>query len=277
MREDVWLLVVTAASALLGSVMSLHPPTKRTHKVAYAIGFVVLGVLGVVLGVQQSNETAAASKRANDAQSQLRNTIAQLQASSAKLEHQTKEVARVQQLNTQLQEQLLAESRDIADLSKAALENITGKDAYAYLAPQIHASTADRIPLAAVNGGEHILTGVTARVMRTDTARQMQEDSSDADMEIAIGTLYPGEVRLLPGRFVRPVPDTETGVATYWIHISAQNGLISEGLSFRRARTGQRPWAYWMKVERIAYKNTATGVVWRTSPLIYREWSDVQK
>jgi len=99
--------------------VSAHAPTKRSQKVLYAGLFIVLGVVSICLVITQSAETAAAAARLSGALDNLNKSTANISIE--------------QSLNIKLQEQLIAQGKTIADLSRAGIGSVTGGDSYAYL------------------------------------------------------------------------------------------------------------------------------------------------
>jgi hypothetical protein len=153
------------------------------------------------------------------------------------------------------------------------LNNITGGDSYAYVAVQEHAATADGVPLAVRNAGEHILTGVTVQIIRT--ASPPNEWDVDSGPQITVGTLFPGQIRMIGAR-IKPIP-SDNGIDHYWVFIAAQNGLVSQMIYFRpRKDSVHLPWAFKSHVDRITFfgKERANSM---TTPLRWQPWTDEPK
>jgi hypothetical protein len=125
MCADIVLGIVTILMALLGAAVSLHPPEslhapgKWPVKVAYAASFFILGGIAVTFVIIQSNETAVTNQSLANALGDLRNSTA--------------DIASMTTLNTQLQERLLKQSDDIADLSKQNIAATTGGSTFCYV------------------------------------------------------------------------------------------------------------------------------------------------
>jgi hypothetical protein len=106
------------------------------------------------------------------------------------------------------------------------------------------------------NSGKYILTGVSVKFVRTTTQESFSQ-SAVTGSAIVVGTLYPGEIRLVSGLFITPKPEAD-GIDSYWLFVSAQNGLVAEVLSFRRRKDGTSlPWAYSFHVSRVKFHDRA--------------------
>jgi hypothetical protein len=99
MLSDPYLLVTVAAEfilMLLGAAISLQDDWAKRHRRQILAAFCVVGVAGMFATIRTAEQSAIAS-------SQLSNSVSQLAVSS-------KETVRLEGLNTQLQQQLLAQS-----------------------------------------------------------------------------------------------------------------------------------------------------------------------
>jgi hypothetical protein len=166
---------------------------------------------------------------------------------------------------------LFSDTQNIETLAKKALENVTGGDSFAYVAPQ---RGYDQIPLIVWNHGDQVLSGVTITIAHTE-----EPNWGDAFYRpIFIGTIGPHDHAPIPNTFLSPKLDDKTGQDNYWIMISAQNGTVSQSLWFRKAKSGALPWACSFQVARPIYthkriKGEMTNVT-TMKPLMYRAWSD---
>ncbi len=146
-------------------------------------------------------------------------------------------------------EQLLRTTRGIGSLAEENLEQVTGGNSYAYVTPQ---GLGAVIPLFLHNYGGQILSGVTV------TIRDLQDTNwfAEAYDPIQIGTVPAYGFAAVPQALV-PKIDPETGIASYWIDINAQNGDIDEMLQFRKAKQGTNVFAYRLTVRRIRHFDKA--------------------
>ncbi|MEJ7606336.1 MAG: hypothetical protein WKF37_08720 [Bryobacteraceae bacterium] len=144
-RPDIALGAITAIIALLGSLVSLHPPVKRWHKFTLAAVFIGLAAGGMVLVVQQSNETAVANTK-------LSNAIQQLSASTIQ--------------TSKLQEKLLSQSDTISDLARQGITTATGGDSFCYMA------IVNGNPIF-LHSGKFPLYDVTARIVDLVSLRHL--------------------------------------------------------------------------------------------------------
>jgi len=108
---------------ILGAVMALHEDRAKRHRAAVISAFVVLGVAGIVVTLVQSGKSGRETAEAN---SKLTNSLAGLADAS-------REISRVQQLNTDLQGQLLSSNKTIAGLASRSVQEQIGGDSFPYL------------------------------------------------------------------------------------------------------------------------------------------------
>jgi hypothetical protein len=142
------------AMAVIGGIVSAHAPTKLWHKLLYASAFVLLGVIGMYLVIRQSNETAVAS-------SELSHSIHDLSESS-------KETARVQKLNTELQQRLLVQSSTIESIGKKTISQITGQGTFLYfeVSPNLGSGDPLSFPLSVWIRGKYPMREVTSVIQK---------------------------------------------------------------------------------------------------------------
>jgi hypothetical protein len=159
------------------------------------------------------------------------------------------------------------------------LENITGGDSFAYVSPQNF--SGDRFAGVVWNNGEQALSGLTLTIAHTS-----EPDWGGAFFRpIFIGTIGPHEYAPIPNFIFQPKADHKTGQDNYWIMLSAQNGVASQSLWFRRDRKNPANWAYSFQVskqilsekpqeEKMLLKSRTRGRITRYRLLLYRGWSD---
>jgi len=155
------------------------------------------------------------------------------------------------------------------DLDKR-LENIssaqTGGESYAYVVPQVEAAQL-KIHLVTWNAGKNSLNGVALKLVNS---RAFSDGTLEDQPYIDVGVLAPNGFRELEETIV-PHLD-KSGVDTYIAYISAQNGMVTEILQFRKGRYAV-PWAYKFRVEKqlpvSGHPNAFTNLVLQS-----RGWSD---
>ena len=255
---DVIQIIIAGIMTILGSLVSAHNPSKRSHKWAWGFTFVTLGIALIVLMFAQGRNNATAAQS-------LKDSIGRLETSSA-------EITRVQQLNTQLQQKLMESSGTISSLSKRSLDAITGADAYAYVMPQI-GSGVPAVPLSIHNYGNTTLTGVSIEMFR---GRELLTPGFGAFKHIEVGTLSAHETRLLG---VSITPSLEGAAFDgYQMRISAQNGSVRQNIYFRPGKDGFE-WAFKYVVDRSIELPHQKGdppdmTRFDVKVLDKREWSD---
>jgi len=215
MRADIWLGVATVFMAVLGGIVSAHAPTKLRHKISYVAAFVLAGALSVVLIVKISNENTAASRDLADALSQLRNSMS--------------EIARMTNLNTQLQEKLLVSSSKIADLSKENLEQITGAKGYCTVFPMITGADVPTLALTVANGTNYSVFDVTIDVMPQVVAGDGQDkilEKLQKTVSVFVGNVRPHYARPM-GVMIPVRKDIDN---RFHVSMFSRSGIFSESL-----------------------------------------------
>ena len=205
--------------ALTAGIMSVRPEMGSPEKmcwVALLIAFTLLEVRAINKGEEDSRVARNEQNRAFEAI--VQDLKGSMEASNGQYESTIGHVDTV-----------LKTTNQVANLAKDNLENLTGGNSAAYLAPQ--PPTADMcVPLAIVNPCKYPLTGVT--VVITDvTSFPFKTYRSTI-----VGTLASHTVRLTE-IVLKPEPkvdDPVKGIASFDIQIFAQN-LRLHGVSFEAA------------------------------------------
>jgi hypothetical protein len=154
---------------------------------------------------------------------------------------------------------------------RGMFNNITGGDSYAYLAVQEGDVSSSGMAVAICNPGKYILTGVTVQIVRVTGNPNTWDVGSGP--QLAIGTLYPGQIRMAGAR-IKPDVGAD-GVDKYWVFIAAQNGLISQMIYVRpRKDSVPLPWAYKFEVARITYWKTGSKTGSTSTPIMAQPWTD---
>jgi hypothetical protein len=186
-----------------------------------------MGIASMVFVVRLSDETTIASTN--------------LTKSVADLDKSTKEIQRVEGLNSTLQAELLSQSKTITELSYQGLNTATGGDSFAYvefLSYLPHRNT----PLV-ISRGNYPLYGVTARVVdlgvpepkivpsddpeRTrESARLFDSYRKSAETTLSIGDMPIKSSWLPPGELSELPFDPSHG--NFNIFFSARNGFWHE-------------------------------------------------
>jgi len=125
------------------------------------------------------------------------------------------------------------------------LENITGGNSFAIVTPQVWAGLAP-IPLSIRNQGKQTLTGVTITIRNAQNFNLDRPESFYETQTIDVGTLHPGELRLLKEKLTpsEHAFKAEDGlpVDLFDLDIAAQNFTAEEHLIFKK---GDRiPWVF---------------------------------
>lgn len=159
--------------------------------------------------------------------------------------------------------------KTVVGTTQKAVENVTGGDSYAYVSPQGNGAV---IPLSMHNYGKNILSGVSIRILNLQDPNWV----SKTQESITIGTLAPFGFAPVPVS-ITPVPEPQTGIASYWIFIVAQNGTVDEMLQFRKSKTNANSFAYSLSVKRDNFFDASGKQILgpkSVTRLAYFGWSD---
>jgi hypothetical protein len=231
MRTDIVLGAVMLALAVLGGIVSAHGSNKGWHKILYACGFMVLGIAGMWFVVRESNETAVANGNLN-------HSLDDLSKSS-------KEAARLQRLNADLQGKLLAQTDTISRLARENADLVTGGNSYPDIEPVLgKLDNLPGIPLTIIVHGKHDLLDVTIAVMshmqdvtgsnppKTASAEKFLE-AWNAQRFANLPLASRSQATILPLR-IDPVGARDV----YRIATTCRNGIFTEQLVMKRADSG---------------------------------------
>ena len=227
MRVD-WLLWISAGTQLLlvilGAVVSLQEEWAKKNKWVLIATFTALGMAGIYASNQQSLKSAREGAEANG----------KLSGSLSDLERSTKEIARLQNLNTDLQQRLLTSSRTITDLSKETLAQTTGGDSFPDVFP-VRTDSCGGLGLAVVAHGKHNLldlsVGVQSHMQRVDPASWA--DRLNSAVGVSVPMVWGNHMEEL-AICIHPESDPDM----FQINTRARNGEWVEMLTFKKAADG---------------------------------------
>jgi len=137
---------------------------------------------------------------------------------------------------------ILGTTQQVGKLAQKNLESVTGGDSYAYAVPQ---GGGPVIALVLHNWGNNILSGVSM------TIASMEDPNWGNELfnPVTIGTIAPHGFASVP-KLISPRLDTKSGIGSFWMFISAQNGMVDEMLQFRQSRKSPNTLAYSFTVTR---------------------------
>jgi hypothetical protein len=153
-------------------------------------------------------------------------------------------------------EAVLKRTQDVAQLTKASLENITAGNSYAVVQPILFERPDRDIPLAIENHGSSILMGVTVVIYDVGVWLWGTHDSIMRSNEnrMTIGTLHPRERQVLakqikPEQFMKTQDEKDNAIVYHlFVFIAAQNFTAEEYLDFKKDAKGH--WNYIYKIYR---------------------------
>jgi hypothetical protein len=146
---------ITVAIAVLGGYIS---SSNRKHRIA----FYALGAISVALILITGYRNFRVQVVADIAQQRLASSVDNLGRA-------TGEIARVQELNTQLQQRLLEQSQNITSLAQENISQVTGRGTFCYfiVAPNLGAGNPISFPLQVLVRGKYPMREVSSAIQRT--------------------------------------------------------------------------------------------------------------
>jgi len=216
---SVCLTLVGGIVGFLGLFVSVKPQWAMRHSNLLAGTFAILTLLVVSLGIIQTRRLGQAS--------------AGLAGSLERLRESSEEIARVQRLNTELQQRLLESNDTIRTLSQQNLDQLTGGSSYPIITPLPTLTEPNTFRLVMSIVGENTLWDVSYRVTegrppykptREELARLIAGQGWNT-----VGMLNPGQGRPL-NDVIHPSVD---GVSAWTINVTARNGSTVHFLEMR--------------------------------------------
>lgn len=173
----------------------------------------------------------------NQSQEKLFSSQEKLNDSQEKVNASLAEVARVQGLNTKLQERLIESNATIASLAKTSVEEITGGDSFCYV--EVRYVGGDLLQAFVTGKGKNPVSGVTIRIVDLDLmneAKGQLEAMKKAEhlFSFPLPTRYAGFLK--PLYTIKPTPDTVS--KRFNIFIFARNGNFTGLVRVRRQDAG---------------------------------------
>jgi hypothetical protein len=215
--KDPWFLTGVLSQLLLvilGAVVSLLHGWAKSRKALVLSLFIVFGGFGILVAARQASDAAMAKAK-------LTNALGNLSES-------TKEIRRMADLNTSLQQKVLQQSATISNLAHAVVRTATGEDSFCFIT-----LAQDGRTLLLYNPGDYPLTHVEVDLTAYTSHRQ---DHS------RIQTVIPHASG--PYRFDLGSADRED----FFVLFSAVNSFWFETLQLRRV---EGVWRQALKVERM--------------------------
>jgi hypothetical protein len=217
--------IVTVALAVFGGHVS-------SGKIKHRIAFYVMGGISIVLIIIMGWRNYLAQVETQKASDRLDSSIESLKKSSEAIANMSKETVRIGQLNTQLQERLLQQSKTISGLSKECIDTAKGGNSFGYISGLNICSSDHWIPTF-VHKGKYPLYGVSARIVDLEKWREISKGASllqhfSADTDINVSDTVEGWGRIY---FNKSLPITRDGKEhAYNVFIFARNGSWSQQL-----------------------------------------------
>jgi len=209
---------------------------RRRSRIKYNVGFIALSVFGLALVIIQAFRTQDSQQAAERSQDKLARSLDALGQSSREIERSGRETARIQVLNTELQQRLLHQSDTIAGLSHEAIKTTTGGDSFCYVGIGPYINPDGGMPTV-VQVGLYPLYDVVADVVDVEawTKRVKASNTIDSAMQteatLNIGNMARQSAKVM---YKDRIPFKQGDSQVFMIRFSAQNGFWTEQLRLRR-------------------------------------------
>ena len=250
--------------ALAAGIMSVRPQMRPAEKFAWVGLLITFAILEVVAIGRSDRANEAIRDRQNDAF----NVIADGLEASIK-QSRTQYESTINHVNG-----VLTTTQSVGKLAQENLENVTGGNSYAYVAPTYRMRPT--VTLRMYNHGGQILNGVILTIIeiQAPSPNGVVNPLPDTSPGIQMGTLPPYADVSVP-QALTPHPDPKAGIAQYLILITEQNGTIIEGLQFKVPEWDSREFIYRLSVARDTYSDkSGKRLPWHREILQDLGWSD---
>lgn len=238
-------VLTTAISVLGGHVSSNNPKHRYAFYSMGAVSVLIILAMGV-RNYRAQMESVHSQQKLNDALDSLDNS--------------TKEIARVQGLNTKLQEQLLASSDTIASLAKQNISEVTGGDSFCYVDIRELALSGGLLQVALLGKGKNPVSDVNIRIVDLDVMDEAFKSGALENLrkaEITLSFPHPARYSGFSKPLYRFKPEPNQVSKRYNVFINARNGTFTELVRLRRI-DGQ--WSTAIRVS-ASYYDKRSGLV----------------
>ena len=243
--------------AVLGGIVSAIALSRKWLKVCSCAAFIGFGCWGMYAIIQQSNETAKSE--------------AALKSALDEIGKSTQETARIQKLNSELQERILSQSKTITTLTKTEIKTVTGGNSICYVQLTLD-PTAGTMDIAVLQRGNYPVSDVTMLFTDND-ALTGDADAILSRQGLSLGTLsVGGHIRptiIPPGKVFTLNPNGREKKFT--ASFSARNGAWDQLILVRKNEAGKWHWA----TRVIRNPGQATLEVLRGNQIVLYEFVDL--
>jgi len=256
--------ILNIAIAVLGGHLS-----STNHK--YKIVFYVLGGISVILVIFAGYRTYQAQIAAKIESKRLDDSIGIVKSMS-------EETVRIGTLNSQLEKQLLQQSKAITNLSKQAISTTTGGDSFCYLHVEPRGNVWEP---TFIHFGKYPIYGVGARIIDLDKFRENKKKNQDFTFQDLSGTsIKVGDMTVgtaLPMWNIR-IPWSDTTEHAFNVFFSGRNGLWDEFVRLKKIdgkwvqaiqvqkRTENKTEILFSKIDKLFPRNAKGQVEWHELP-----------
>ncbi len=210
--------------------------------------FYALGIISVALILLTGIRNCQIQREGDKSRKQLADSIDSLKNTSIAIVNMSKEALRVGSLNTQLQEQLLEQSKTITSLSKQSIKTAIGGNSFCYIA--MFNPTPDGWLPVVIHVGKYPLYDVQARVVDIEKAvstngKSLSRVLFKTDIFLQLGNIAEHEVQLPTLDYIKWDASSKH---SYNIFYGGRNGMWTQILRIRNIN-GQ--WVQATRVDRV--------------------------
>jgi hypothetical protein len=254
-------VVVQAALGFMGVYVAMHEDWAKEHRRLVIAAFSIVMLTGFFVTVRQihlaaqekaqaEKESAESRKQAAVAEQRLSDTLERVGTQTGQISNQTEEIGRVQGLNTELQRKLmessskLQQSSDrITDLSKQAIDTVTGGDSFCYMIFNSNPPRKDAWTPFFVQIGKYPIYRVQARILDMQAFEKVIANTMTLDrVEVWVqlgdmaggGNRYAGMGRVPPNPPTYAFDSDTRDRRDFRIWYAAFNGVWNQELQMRR-------------------------------------------
>jgi len=234
---------------ILGVVVTIHEDWARKHQGPLLWCFGLLGLAVLYVTVEQQKKSLEQMAKSAEVDQKRAVAEARLASSMDSISKSTEETARLQQLNTKLQERLLSNSTAITKLSEQNLNTMIGGDSFAYVMFSPIAATG-AIPMVA-HHGKYPLYDISVRVTDVALAKKIFAEGKLTVDKIRSMDVLSFNISNLPPMTAAsqstPLLFSSDGRQDFNVFFLARNGSWVQEIRMRQA---QGKWSYAFRVFR---------------------------
>lgn len=224
---------------VLGAKAGTSPGWSARHQNLVVWLFAAVGTVGFVATIFAAR---ASSKETAESSSKLAVALTQIADTARESKGLAVEAARIQRLNSDLQERLLALSHENGELARAGILSVTGGDSFAYV---LLSFMGDSLVPVVIHSGKYPLYDVYVRITDTTDAVSLNDPWKLLREERQLGNLASGAVYGLGESGY--IPNDEKTRISLNIFFRARNGFWRQNI--RMLKLGEK----WVTASQVTW------------------------